>query len=314
MKTLSDLVPAWHQTLSSNGCGSARWSCEMGNAAVLDNETGLVWEKTPSNVTALDWLTATQVCDQAQTGGRMGWRLPTAEELLTIHDPSTYQLPVNNPFSGANGSNFWSSTSAPNDGSSARYVGFNFNSASTTSNKHDDSVAGAWCVRGQHGQDFATQSDGSWSRFLYANSSTDPCNSERFQCVFGNQAVLDHMTSLVWTRNAAVFPDDVDGNAASDCYHLVVNAVMGWRVPSEEELLSLVDPTVTNPSFSLPSGNPFMGVGTFNLPWVSSTVDGGGVWGVTFKGGTNGQPGTAVHVASGSLWNVWCVRAERASP
>ena len=309
MKTIGDLVPAWHQTLTSNGCGSSRWSCVMGNAAVLDNETGLVWETTPLAGSS-DWVSATQACDQSQTGGRMGWRLPTAEELLTLHDPSSYQLPSNSPFIGVNGSNFWSSTSAPNDESSARFVGFNFNSASAVSNKQDNNVAGAWCVRGQHGQDFATQADDSWSKTLYANLGNDPCTSERFQCVLGNQSVLDHQTALVWTKIAADAPDDLASNGPSDCYHAVIGGVSAWRLPTELELLTLLDTSNVNPAFSVPSGNPFTALATFALPWLSSTNNGGVQWGVAFKGGSVGQPGAPFSTSSSiQLWNIWCVRA-----
>jgi hypothetical protein len=310
MKTIGDLVPAWHQTLTSNGCGSTRWSCVMSNAAVLDNETGLVWEMTPSNASSLDWLSAGQVCDQAQTGGRMGWRLPTAEELLTIHDPSTYQLPASNPFLGANGFNFWSSTSAPGDEASARYVGFNFSSASATANKHDDGVAGAWCVRGQHGQDFATQSDGSWSKELSANSNAEPCNTERFQCALGDQAVLDHETGLVWARNLSAFALQQWSGAVDSCAHLIVNTKAGWRLPTVAELSSLLDTTIVNPAPSLPAGHPFQN--PVQAPHWTSTLDPASgspsYFVVDFFGASSGSPGSVGTDGATSQARVLCVR------
>ena len=40
---------------------------------VLDRETGLVWQRTPSSGTS-DWAAARLACRHATTGGRRGWR------------------------------------------------------------------------------------------------------------------------------------------------------------------------------------------------------------------------------------------------
>src|SRR2546425_8806330 len=48
----SGLPPTWDKTLPANNPGgacpatSSRFTCVMGNAAVRDNETGLVWEQS----------------------------------------------------------------------------------------------------------------------------------------------------------------------------------------------------------------------------------------------------------------------------
>lgn len=92
------------------------------NEAVLDRETGLVWQQCPSNIT-VPWMTndaftgyAVGNCYSAQTGGRTGWRLPTYEELQSLGDPSrTPFLPNNAPFCSTthtdpNGELYWTST------------------------------------------------------------------------------------------------------------------------------------------------------------------------------------------------------------
>jgi hypothetical protein len=48
--------------------------------AVLDRETGLVWEQTPDS-TAFTWAAALDHCTMLLDGGKLGWRLPTDEEL-----------------------------------------------------------------------------------------------------------------------------------------------------------------------------------------------------------------------------------------
>jgi uncharacterized protein DUF1566 len=72
------------------------------NEAVLDIETGLVWERSPSGTS--DWGPAFGVCFNRTTGNRQGWRIPTTPELSTLIDPSrpismtTPRLPVGHPF------------------------------------------------------------------------------------------------------------------------------------------------------------------------------------------------------------------------
>src|ERR671918_2705680 len=60
------------------------------NEAVLDRETGLIWQQCPSTTT-VPWMLNNQFtgfavgnCYSAQTGGRTGWRLPTYEELQSL--------------------------------------------------------------------------------------------------------------------------------------------------------------------------------------------------------------------------------------
>jgi hypothetical protein len=83
--------------------------------AVLDKETGLVWERTGSSST-MDWESAIDYCYQRPTGGRMGWRLPTIEELSSLVDTSKEDpaLPDGNPFLGNLSSEYWSSTTVTN--------------------------------------------------------------------------------------------------------------------------------------------------------------------------------------------------------
>src|SRR5262245_16126723 len=72
--------------------------------AVLDNETGLVWEQSPGDTDrdgdvdqddALDWYSALSHCYKKAVGGRInrkGWRLPTIEELASLVDTSSQPL------------------------------------------------------------------------------------------------------------------------------------------------------------------------------------------------------------------------------
>jgi len=129
-------------------------------------------------------------------------------------------------------------------------------------------------------------------------------NRFKLLSVFGNAAVLDKETGLVWERSpsTSIFvPED----AHLHCNTLVVGNRFGWRVPTIQELASLIDPTQANPS--LPLGNPFININfTDDLYWSATTspinppysVGFGGHGEVTFGGGGGGNGSNL----------VWCVR------
>ena len=81
-----------------------------GYEAVLDRETGLVWQRETNNSLSLD--DAIVFCYNAEIGGRKGWRLPTVEELATLIDPTRTEpsLPDNHLFTNTQTSRYWSST------------------------------------------------------------------------------------------------------------------------------------------------------------------------------------------------------------
>jgi hypothetical protein len=76
-------IPSWDQKLQCDTqatCPRFVVLSDWGGAAVLDRETGLVWEKSPST-SAADWFAAQAHCIGLKTGGRMGWRLPICANL-----------------------------------------------------------------------------------------------------------------------------------------------------------------------------------------------------------------------------------------
>lgn len=144
------LFPSWSKQLTTTRFTVLQ---EFNNAAVLDNETGLVWERTPSK-TALHWQDAVDYCFRLVVGNRMGWRLPTIEELASLVDPSSTdvrKLPKGHPFLGYLDDYKWSSTINPTftNGGGAWHVIFsgpNRINASFQGNK-----GYPWCVRGGQG-------------------------------------------------------------------------------------------------------------------------------------------------------------------
>src|SRR3984893_6524811 len=81
-------TPSWDQKLVY----FQRFICvtDWNNEAVLDKETGLVWQRSPlvHNGAGVNFVDAVRACYNADTGARMGWRLPTPEELTSLIDPT----------------------------------------------------------------------------------------------------------------------------------------------------------------------------------------------------------------------------------
>ena len=154
--------PTWDQILPADDPGgscpsnSSRFTCVMGGAAVRDNETGLVWEQSPSTRT-FPWSRvdsqpnppAAVYCNELNVGNRKGWRLPTIQELASLVDQSQNpSLPAGHPFSNVQWDVYWSATT-DNDTSRAWFVDF------TNGVVSEDAVKSAailaWCVRGGQG-------------------------------------------------------------------------------------------------------------------------------------------------------------------
>jgi Protein of unknown function (DUF1566) len=107
-------TPSWDQQLpaSTRFIVLSNW----GSAAVLDRETGLVWERSPST-TSGDWFAAQTRCINLEVGGRTGWRLPAIQELMSLVDRSVLSpspvLPSGHPFINVVRANhYWSATTA----------------------------------------------------------------------------------------------------------------------------------------------------------------------------------------------------------
>lgn len=118
--------------------------------AVLDKETQLVWEQSP-DMTTRSWSSTLDHCANRTTGGRMGWRLPSAPELASLVDPSNPggdpDLPPLHPFDNILLDDYWSATTNADDSSQAWDVNFEASDVVLTNDKIN-SPALAWCVRG----------------------------------------------------------------------------------------------------------------------------------------------------------------------
>ena len=127
-----------------------RFKLVLDDAAVLDKETGLIWERSPSNTVEKKWHEATIYCYQKVIGNRKGWRLPTVEELLSLVDvtQSAPALPVGHPFNNVGTYGYWTATTVVNASSQAWVVNIGSGNLDTDNKQVEMFV---WSVRGGQG-------------------------------------------------------------------------------------------------------------------------------------------------------------------
>ena len=121
------------------------------NEAVLDKNTGLVWEKSPQTPGA-PWANACVDGLNKVVGRQKGWRLPSIVELSSLIDPSAgpvptggLLLPKGHPFTNVYSLQYWSATTTADDPNRAWFVfledGYTGSFIKSTSYQ-------LWCVRG----------------------------------------------------------------------------------------------------------------------------------------------------------------------
>jgi hypothetical protein len=118
----------------------------------------------------------------------------------------------------------------------------------------------------------------------------DPCSPEEE----GDDLVLDKKTGLVWARNAHLATMQLMwDDAGIYCQNLTLGNHKGWRLPTKEELSSLVDASQEHPS--LPKGHPFSNV-KFSY-WSSTTyeADSDFAWHVSMNFGFVGHDRKTAH-------------------
>ncbi len=150
-------TPSWDQTLPS----ATRFIVlsNFASNAVLDRETGLVWERAPGTADATIWIAASRHCATLSLGGRRGWRLPTLQELSSLLAPTqtSPMLPSGHPFiqSAAFSSYFSTTDNAIFSGSAPWALNFangEINGQTGITSPPVDPTT-SWCVRGGQGSD-----------------------------------------------------------------------------------------------------------------------------------------------------------------
>jgi hypothetical protein len=155
MKTLEEIPGSWHRILPSgdgepDGCNSSRFKCVMNDEAVLDLETGLVWQRHVST----SWqLGKYQSCSYGTLAGTRSFRKPTLGELLSLRvdaGSGEVALPAGHPFTGVEAVRYWTTTGKegiPTE--NGYYWTISFDGGSLAPElKIDLDGHRVWCVRG----------------------------------------------------------------------------------------------------------------------------------------------------------------------
>ena len=144
--------PAWDRKLpaATRFVVLTNWNSD----AVLDKETGLVWERSPTVATSI-WAQARLACTARTTGNRLGWRLPSVHELASLGVPLVLPqtgptLPPGHPFVNVQRADYWSATTDAEGSTVAWVVDFDDGLVD-----HFNKTFGfqVWCVRGGNNAD-----------------------------------------------------------------------------------------------------------------------------------------------------------------
>jgi hypothetical protein len=150
-------TPSWSQKLTKNRfVVLADWNHE----AVLDRETGLVWQRVVVDESRVSWSDALHACHVGKLAGRFGWRLPTLSEmgsLLEQPDGFVARVPNGHPFENINAvvpsQWFWTSTRDPRRSDYAYAVKISFSDPDHLQSDFESNNKRHWCVRGGRSQD-----------------------------------------------------------------------------------------------------------------------------------------------------------------
>ncbi len=120
--------------------------------------------------------------------------------------------------------------------------------------------------------------------------------------------VLDKETGLIWARDANLidFKNWLDSNTL--CRELELGNRAGWRLPTVEELSSLLD--LCQPNLALPIGHPFVNVqygAGISAYWTSTNSENptGAAWFINmWRGAGPHLAGLANKSISGHVWPV----------
>jgi hypothetical protein len=141
-----DAASSWDRVLPSD----KRWIVlqNFDNEAVLDRNTGLVWEQSPGTG-SVTWGGARHSCADRVVGNQKAWRLPSFAELASLIDPSVpfpgLSLPPGHPFTNVQPAPYWSASTNAVNPENAWFVDFGGGTVTSAGKANGFPV---WCVRG----------------------------------------------------------------------------------------------------------------------------------------------------------------------
>jgi hypothetical protein len=276
---------------------------DLGNGAVRDNVTCLDWEKAPGTTQGY-WQDNSDHCASLASSSYAGfndWRLPTRVEMASIVDFArtgdaidTTAFPKEPSGYYRTDSDWYETITGQNTSGFSWIYGM---SSGFTSNAYAKTTSMAYvrCVRGNGSGE---------GQSVFAAA---PPN----QYTAASGEVTDNYTGLIWQQadsaagaGAAVIPWS---GAAGYCASLGLNGHT-WRVPSINELATLVDEAHVGPAINKTMfPNTKYGSYSNNWYWANTTYGTGSYgWAINFDDGFTGyNSGSATGKNGGPEWNYF---------
>ena len=242
-----------------------------GQNVVIDHNTGLTWEQSPSEKT-YTWDNRATHCNDLNTANYAGisnWRVPNPIELLTIVDNNTY-----NP---ATNSNF---TNMPTSYDENLWTSMQFNAVPDIAFRFSPFEGSTYTCRKIEYYKVLCVSGNEMEKGVFTS-----------QTISGEVVVNDSTTGLMWQKE---YVTKTWQQALKYCEDLSYAGYTDWRLPNKNEAASLLDYDKSMTSYSdFPDmlGSYFWSSST---SYFSHTYD---AWGVAFYHGyvdrnTKGNNGT----------------------
>jgi hypothetical protein len=264
------------------GLGWSAWRFKAVSADLIEDRlTGLIWTRDGNLFEyPQDWRQTLAMIEEMNKQGRFDrgdWRLPNRRELRSLIDHSRRNpaLPNPNPFVNINLGWYWTSTTAAKNPAYAWYV--HFEGGRMFYGKKTDyywglPVAGTSRVLPWTGENSGDRSDSGFRADFPSTSGFGKSGvawpEPRFQARQG-QAV-DRLTGLIWQMGDSLPRQPLRWQESLEAVRdLALRSAEPWRMPTINELESLVDASQYNPA--LPLQHPFTGL---QQGYWSSTTSG----------------------------------------
>ena len=203
---------------------------DNGNGTITDNNTGLIWQKTDGG--EMTFEKAVSYSDTLTLGGYTDWRLPTGEELFSLH-----LFDANNPalnttiFTKTLAEYWWSSE------------------------KQADNAAIIWLTNagggiGNHAKAESKSAGG--TKLIHVRAVRNPITTTFTVAHFsdnGDGTIKDNYTGLTWQKNSSTTPMNWEA-ALAYAKTVILGGKSDWRLPNIKELQSLNDVSRVKPSIN----------------------------------------------------------------
>lgn len=240
-----------------------RFQVDTETGTVTDEQAGLVWQRDVAAVGVRSFDDARGFCEHLHSGGQ-GWRLPSLVELRGLVDTTQTAARIDpKAFPDTPTQGFWTTT--PAAGELGAFWRVNFASG------------GAGQVRSTELQRLRCV------RVNAAQTVDKVAVNKRYQVDTTVGTVYDAKTRLTWQRNGLAGGQRSWIEAGAYCAGLELSG-RGWRVPSLDELKSIVDDDRLNPAIDVAAfpDTPTQGFWT-STPYRLPISD---AWFVDFRDGS----------------------------